>query len=268
MDQPTPDESLPPGADEPVVASSEAAAARAAGEGGTPRPRRRRRWARVLWRAWSRPLMLIGIVMFSFRSAVADWNDVPTGSMKPTILEGDRIFINKVAYDLKLPFTMMQLMAWDDPAWGDIVVLRSPEDGTRLVKRVIGLPGDRIEVRHGFLFVNGEPADYERLDQTVVEWIDDQEQGSYLFVSEVVGGRDHPMMLTRSRSGDSYFGPYEVPPGHFFVMGDNRDNSRDSRRFGPVSRDLILGRATAVALSVDPSQYYLPRWDRFFSKLE
>ena len=94
---------------------------------------------RVLWREWVKPLLLIGLVMFSFRSAVADWNDVPTGSMKPTILEGDRIFINKLAYDLKFPFTRWRLAQWKDPAWGDVVVLLSPEDGKRLVKRVVGL---------------------------------------------------------------------------------------------------------------------------------
>ena len=80
-----------------------------------------RRW-RGFWLEWMKPLLVIGLVMFSFRSAVADWNDVPTGSMKPTILEGDRIFINKVAYDLKFPFTTWRLLDWGNPERGDIVV--------------------------------------------------------------------------------------------------------------------------------------------------
>ncbi|MEM8960259.1 MAG: signal peptidase I, partial [Acidobacteriota bacterium] len=236
--------------------------------GLTAPPRRRaRRFGRTLWREWIRPLLLIGVVMFSFRSAVADWNDVPTGSMKPTILEGDRIFINKVAYDLKFPFTMWRLAGWADPHWGDIVVLLSPEDDRRLVKRVVGLPGDVVEIRNGFLFVNGAPADYLQLDPWVIEQIDEEEKPSYFFAAEALEGREHPIMLTLSRSGASFFGPYEVPDGQYFVMGDNRDNSRDSRGFGPVPRDRILGRATAVALSVDPSHYYFPRWDRFFSRL-
>ena len=86
-------------------------------------PPRWRRHGQVLWGEWLKPLLVIGLVMFSFRSAVADWNDVPTGSMKPTILEGDRIFINKVAYDLKFPFTRWRLAQWKDPSWGDVVVL-------------------------------------------------------------------------------------------------------------------------------------------------
>src|SRR4026208_1998709 len=91
------------------------------------------------WKEWMRPLLVILIITSSFRSALADWNDVPTGSMKPTIQEGDRVVVNKLAYALKVPFTMVRLWKWDDPHRGDIVVLFSPEDGVRLVKRVVGL---------------------------------------------------------------------------------------------------------------------------------
>ncbi|RMH17531.1 MAG: signal peptidase I [Acidobacteria bacterium] len=222
-----------------------------------------RRW-RIFWREWLRPLLIIGLIMGSFRSAVADWNDVPTGSMKPTILEGDRIFINKIAYDLKFPFTTWRLLDWGDPQWGDIVVLRSPEDGKRLVKRVVGLPGDVIEVRYNRLVVNGTVAEYYRLDPSIVNQIDDRT--SYVFRSEVHHGRQHPIMI-KLGSPPMPYGPKQVPPDHYFVMGDHRDNSRDSRMFGPVPRKSILGRATAVALSGDPDAYYKPRWQRFFSPL-
>src|SRR5437870_13404813 len=84
------------------------------------------------------------LVISSLRSALADWNEVPTGSMKPTIQEGDRVVVNKLAYDLKVPFTTIELFKWSDPKRGDIVVLFSPVNGTRLVKRVIGIPSDRI----------------------------------------------------------------------------------------------------------------------------
>ena len=88
-----------------------------------------RRHGRALWLEWIKPLFIIGLVMFSFRSAVADWNDVPTGSMKPTILVGDRIFVNKLAYDLKIPFTRTSVATWSGPARGDIVTCWSPADG-------------------------------------------------------------------------------------------------------------------------------------------
>src|SRR5437763_6989365 len=87
------------------------------------------------------------LVVSSLRSALADWNDVPTGSMKPTIQEGDRVVVNKLAYDLKFPFTTYELAKWGNPQRGDIVVLFSPLDGVRLVKRVIALPGDHVELR-------------------------------------------------------------------------------------------------------------------------
>lgn len=93
--------------------------------------------ARHYWRQEIRPLLILALVLFSVRSSLADWNDVPSGSMKPTILEGDRVFVNKLAYDLKVPFTTWHLAEWANPKRGDIVVFFSPRDGTRLVKRVV-----------------------------------------------------------------------------------------------------------------------------------
>lgn len=220
----------------------------------------------VFWREWLKPLAIIGLMMMTFRSAVADWNDVPTGSMKPTIIEGDRIFINKVAYDLKVPFTTIRIFEWANPTWGDIVVLRSPEDGKRLVKRVVGLPGDRIEIRRGRLLVNGTPAEYLALAPEIINQIDLQEQPSYIFATESLQGHAHATMFGMTGSQRD-FGPFTVPEHKYFVMGDNRDNSYDSRRFGPVDHDAILGQATGVALSLDHSDYFMPRWDRFFSRL-
>src|SRR5437660_3101782 len=113
-----------------------------------------------LWKKEIQPLVILAAVLFSIRSSLADWNDVPTGSMKPTILEGDRVYVNKVAYDLKVPFTTWHLAEWANPECGDIVVFFSPYDGKRLVKRVIGLPGDLIELRNDALILNGKPAEY------------------------------------------------------------------------------------------------------------
>src|SRR3989449_10467055 len=109
----------------------------------------------------ARVFILMLLVISSLRSALADWNDVPTGSMKPTIEEGDRVVVNKLAYDLKIPFTMIEVAKWGDPKRGDIVVLFSPVDGVRLVKRVVAVPGDRIEMRENQLFVNGRAASWK-----------------------------------------------------------------------------------------------------------
>src|SRR4249920_2590657 len=113
--------------------------------------------ARKFWRKEIRPLLILALVMFSIRSSLADWNDVPTGSMRPTIVEGDRVLVNKLAYDLKVPFTTLHLAEWGNPERGDIAVFYSPHDGKRLVKRVIGLPGDIIELRENQLLLNGDP---------------------------------------------------------------------------------------------------------------
>lgn len=224
--------------------------------------------ARVFWQEWVKPLAIIALVLFSFRSAVADWNDVPSGSMKPTILEGDRIFINKIAYDLKVPFTTFRIAQWDDPHWGDVVVLFSPEDGRRLVKRVVGLPGDVLELRGDILYRNGQPALYSPLDAEITEQLPEKERREFAYNTETIEGRAHPVMapLYSRAYLQPRWGPEVVPPEHFFLMGDNRHNSRDSRYFGAVHRQVIVGRAVGVAFSLDWKEK-TPRWQRFFSKL-
>lgn len=213
---------------------------------------------RRLWREWIRSLLVVLVVVGTFRSAVADWNDVPTGSMKPTILEGDRILVNKLAYDLRVPFTMWRLAAWSTPARGEIVVLFSPADGKRLVKRVVGLPGDVVGMRDDRLFINGEAVRYAPLEP----------RDGRVLAHERLGEAPHVVMITPGIPAMRSFGPVRVPDGSYFVLGDNRDESGDSRYFGFVPGPAIVGRAVAVAASVDPERHYLPRWSRFFRDLD
>ncbi len=220
-----------------------------------------------LWNEWVKSLLIVILVVGGFRSAVADWNDVPSGSMKPTILEGDRIVVNKLAYDLKVPFTRLRIARWESPRRGDIVVLFSPEDGKRLVKRVVGVPGDRLALRNDRLFINGKPAAYGPLDGIEVRDFQRAERPVRMLATEKLGDRVHPVMITPEVPAMRFFGPVQVPQGQYFVMGDNRDESGDSRVFGFVREDAIVGRATAVAASVDPSDHYLPRWRRFLTAL-
>lgn len=216
---------------------------------------------------WVKPIFIVLMIVGSFRSAVADWNDVPTGSMKPTILEGERIFVNKLAYDLKLPFTRIHLAVWGEPQRGDIVVLFSPADGKRLVKRVVGVPGDRIAMDDEHLVINGTPVAYESIAPAQARQLIAESGGGSAVTRECLDARPHPVLLQSVGSPARTFRPVLVPPGHYFVLGDNRDNSFDSRWFGFVPRDSIVGRATAVVVSVDIHNSWRPRWRRFLQAI-
>jgi signal peptidase I len=229
-----------------------------------------RSWKRSLgwlWNEWVKSLLVVILVVGGFRSAVADWNDVPTGSMKPTILEGDRIVINKLAYDLKVPFTSWRILRWASPQRGDIVVLFSPDDGKRLVKRVVGLPGDRLALRNDRLFINGQAVTYEPLPNAALDDFHPSRHPRRVLATERLDQHPHSVMITPDLPALRFFGPVEVPPGQYFVMGDNRDESGDSRVFGFVPEDSIAGRAAAGAAAGDPANHYLPRWHRFLHTL-
>lgn len=223
--------------------------------------------ARHYWRKEIRPLLILALVLFSIRSSLADWNDVPTGSMKPTILEGDRVFVNKLAYDLKVPFTRLRIAEWSHPKRGDIVVFFSPYDEKRLVKRVIGLPGDTIELRNNTLLINGEAMEYGSIAEELLRDVPNAERATHVYASEKLPGQTHAVAAYPAVRALRDFGPIRVAEGEYFMMGDNRDDSFDSRYWGAVERKRIVGRATAVVLSFDKKNYWAPRWGRFFTSL-
>jgi signal peptidase I len=223
--------------------------------------------AMKIWREW-RGLLLTLFILTAVRSAIADWNDVPSGSMNPTIVEGDRVFVNKLAYDLKIPFTTRHIAQWSNPKRGDIVVFFSPADGIRLVKRVIGLPGDSVELVDDRLFINGIPAVYQPLPASVGRDLPATRLGPRIFANERAPKCPiHAVTILPRVPAKRTFGPIAVPPGHYFMMGDNRDDSNDSRYWGTVDRGQIVGRATMVMMSLDHEHYLEPRWHRFFTDL-
>ena len=219
-----------------------------------------------LWRSWW-PTLAVVLTVLSFRSAIADWYDVPTGSMQPTIYEGERIFCNKLAYNVKLPFSDLELARWGAPTRGEIIVLDSPHDGTRLVKRVIAEAGDVIAMRDGVLLIDGVRAAYEA--GAPPDWpLPPAYSDAYRYLTETVADRSHAVMLTPSQPIARDFGPVTVPAGHVFVSGDNRDHSFDSRFFGFVPVQSVTGHATAILASVDLDRSWRPRWGRFFKALQ
>lgn len=226
-----------------------------------------RTWLSRFWRESLKPFLVFALVLGAFRSAVADWNDIPSGSMKPTLLEGDRVIVNRMAYDLRVPFLGWSLMHRSDPSRGDIVVLWSPVDGRRLVKRAVGIPGDTVTVRQGRLLINGVAARYEPLTDEARRRlaITDLDPGS--FALERLGSQTHAVMASEGWPAGRDFGPTRVPLGQYCLVGDHRDDSFDSRYWGFAERDRIIGRATAVVFSLDWERYGKPRWPRFLTPL-
>src|SRR4051794_428384 len=193
----------------PPVTRTDPPAAESAGATPDEKPKG---WRRVWYEA--RPIVVMLVVLFSFRSAVADYNVVPTGSMKPSIIEGDRIFVNKLAYDLKVPFTKIHIAEWADPQRGDVVVFDRPSDGVRLVKRVVGIPGDVIALRDNRLFINDQPASYAQLPSDVVNQVQPAQRAAAGYAMESIFGRSHPVMSLRNVLNEKRnYGPITVPAG-------------------------------------------------------
>ncbi len=212
--------------------------------------------------------LLIFIALMSvFRSAVADWYTVPTSSMKPSILIGDRILANKMAYDVRIPFTHVSLYKTGDPARGDIIIFDSEAAGNRLVKRVIGVPGDTVALNNNRLVINHQNINYHDLSYRSNRSQGKSYQDDTQDKIEDLLGVAHSIRVNKMGSKRSKFNEVTVPPGYYLVLGDNRDNSADSRVIGFVPRNEIIGRTKRVVMSFNNDNYYLPRHDRFFHSL-
>jgi signal peptidase I len=218
-----------------------------------------KRYLLAFWRE-NRKFLLILASIVCFKSAIADLNSISGRSMQPTLLDGDKVWVNKLAYDMKIPFTDISLFTTGEPGRGDIVIIDSSAAGKRLVKRIIGLPGDTVYMRNNVLMVNDAVADYEVLTEnregvTIIE---------HLFESS------YQAMLSPARSNRATrsYGPAQVPEGHFFVLGDNRDNSADSRLYSFIPREQIVGRSSSVVFSLDSEHSFRPRSGRFLAELE
>ncbi|MEM7217271.1 MAG: signal peptidase I [Pseudomonadota bacterium] len=216
-----------------------------------------------IWREW-RGVALFIVLMLLFRSVIADWNQVPSGSMRPTILIGDRVVVDKLAYDLRVPFSIRRLSRFDDPGRGDIVTFESPQDGRLLIKRVIGLPGDRIAMQDNELIVNGQPADYRRVAGEELTRLELPDAERFEVLEETIA--DQSWITLRLKQFNRQVKSFEevlVPAGQYYMLGDNRDRSGDSRYIGLVDRAAILGRAHTVAFSLDYDNYFIPRTTRY-----
>ena len=209
--------------------------------------------------------VLAFLLVFAVRSSIVEPFKIPSGSMIPTLLIGDHIFVNKLSYGVKVPFTgvnglagrPLHIIERPGPSRGEIIVFHYPRDPSiHYIKRVIGIAGDKIEIKNKQLFINDKALDREPKPndeaQAILKTIDDQKYSisSLELFTEKLDTHPHTMMLNKETFAGESFGPITVPEKSLFVMGDNRDFSNDSRFWGYVPLDNVEGRAMFIWLSL------------------
>lgn len=194
---------------------------------------------------FSRSFFPIILAVLVLRSFLVEPFRIPSGSMMPTLLAGDFILVNKFAFGIRLPVLNTKILDSGEPQRGDVAVFRYPEEpSVAYIKRIVGLPGDRLEYRNKQLFVNGEP-----VPQQAVPTSPQARLNGYEIRQEALGKVNHLIQI--SQGGDDLYRNYVVPPGHYFVLGDNRDNSRDSRFWGPLPEANLIGKAFFIWMNWD-----------------
>ncbi len=217
----------------------------------TPENKSKKPW----YREYSEALIVAAVLALIIRAFVVQAYKIPSGSMEDTLLIGDHLLVCKFIYGTKIPFTDVSILPIKDPARGDIIVFEFPEDADMswwkrrdFIKRIVGLPGDRIEIRDKKLYVNGE---HYAIEQAV------HKEARIIYPGTVPSPQDRR----------DFMPALQVPAGHYFVMGDNRDNSYDSRFWGFVAEDKIKGQAFIKYWSWD-SETSRPRWGRIGRLIE
>jgi signal peptidase I len=203
---------------------------------------------------YARSFFPIVLIVLLLRSFLVEPFRIPSGSMMPTLLVGDFILVNKFTYGIRLPVVNTKIVELGEPQRGDIVVFRFPKDPTvDYIKRVVGVPGDRIGYFHKQIYINGEPVKQTPLGMYEGAGQVEGSHGGELLMSEDLSGVTHDILITRPAPALKE-GEFQVPPGQYFVMGDNRDNSNDSRFWGFVPEANLVGKAFFIWMSWDSTK--------------
>ena len=232
-----------------------------------------------------RTMLYAVLIAFAVRTLAYEPFNIPSGSMMPTLLEGDYLFVSKFSYGYSRYTVAFGLPLFDgrllgaSPDRGDVVVFKLPVDpSTDYIKRVIGLPGDRIQVRQGQLYINDELVERRRIEDFVVEDRIGRDVRIPQYVETLPGGREHRILELSDTAPLDNTAEYEVPERHYFVMGDNRDSSQDSRvmsSVGFIPEENLVGRAEFLWFSLEDGAFWqIWRWptelriDRMFTGIQ
>ncbi len=225
---------------------------------------RQRKPKRSFYKEWIEPFLIAAVVALFIRQFIVEAFKIPSGSMIPTLTIGDHLLVNKFLYGPRIPFTDLRFFRWKEPKRGDIIVFKYPEDEDKnFIKRIIGLPGDKIEIRRGVLRINDQPVTLTEARPSgggAAREAAASANGQRLF-EEDLGAVRHQVQYLYDQQ-ERNFGPVTIPPEQVFVMGDNRDNSQDSRVWGFVHFDKILGKALIIYWSWDGNEGRWLRWER------
>jgi signal peptidase I len=247
-------------------------------------------FGKKFWTEGTGSLFIAVAIALTIRWAFMEAYVIPSGSMLPSLLIHDHIFVNKFVYGVRVPFTEKWMVKRNNPQRGEVIVFKYPQDMSMFyIKRVVGVPGDKIYYENGDLYINDQLVE-KTIPQGLAgefEWLRDEDfkheglgaKNNYVHWEEILGEYQFSALLRKRGRPRAVFGPWTVPDDHFFVMGDNRDNSLDSRFWSPekrfVPRSYLVGRAMFVWLSCEETISFLPflcdpryiRWSRFFHQV-
>ncbi len=222
---------------------------------------------RSFYKEYVEPFLIAAAVALFIRQFVVEAFKIPSGSMIPTLTIGDHLLVNKFVYGPRIPFTDSRIFLWKDPKRGEIIVFKYPENEKKnFIKRVVGVSGDKMQIISGKLYINDQPVPVSEVESR--DGMDKVAGPSTkaVVLDERLGEVNHRIQYLYDQSKYNY-GPVLVPEKSVFVMGDNRDNSQDSRVWGFVKHNKILGRALIIYWSWDGDDRWV-RWERIGSLIK